>query len=124
MPARGGKVVRAVLLIAVFVLAQSSIASAANEKDREKTKPKPRISTFLARCKADLEECTQRISDVSLAMVANVADQTWCPTAETDDVKTVTPKTVDWLTAHPELNSKPIDEGIKTALRQLYPCKR
>jgi hypothetical protein len=122
MPPQGGNVFRAVLLIVVFVLAQSSIASAENEKD--KAKPKPRVSTFLAQCKADLEGCTQKISDISLAMVSNVADQSWCPTAETDDVKIVTPKTVDWLTAHPELNGKPIVEGVQTALRQLYPCKR
>jgi Ssp1 endopeptidase immunity protein Rap1a len=122
MPAQGGNVVRAILLIVAFALAQSSIAYAVNEKD--KAKPKPKISTFLARCKADLETCTQKISDVSLEMVSNVSDQSWCPTAETDDVKIVTPKTVDWLSAHPELAAKPIDEGIKTALRGLYPCKR
>jgi Rap1a immunity proteins len=124
MPAQGADVIRAVLLIIVFVLTQSSIAGAVNDKDKPKPKPKPRVSTFLALCKADLEGCTQKISDISLEMVSNVADQSWCPTAETDDPKTVTPKTVDWLTAHPEVASKPTDEGIKTALRQLYPCKR
>ena len=111
-----------VLLIILLVVTQSQVAGAASDKD--KPKPKPRVSTFLARCKSDLEGCTQKISDISLEMVANVADQGWCPTAETDDVKVVTPKTVDWLTAHPEFASKPTDEGIKTALRQLYPCKR
>ena len=116
--------VRAVLLIVVFVLAQATLAFAVNDKDRDKPKPKPKVSTFLAHCKSDLESCTQKVSDISLEMVSNAADQTWCPTAETDDVRVTTPKTVDWLTAHPELASKPIDEGIKTALRQLYPCKR
>jgi cell division protein FtsN len=116
-------VVRAVLLVIVFSLAQSSIAQAINEKDKPK-KPKQQVSAFLARCRADLEGCTNKISDISLEMVSNVADQSWCPTAETDDPKTVTPKTVDWLTAHPELATKPTDEGIKTALRGLYPCKR
>lgn len=115
---------RAILLIVVFVLAQASLAFAINEKDKDKPKPKPKVSTFLARCKTDLESCTQKVSDISLEMVNNVTDQTWCPTAETDDVRVTTPKTVDWLTAHPELAGKPIDEGIKTALRQLYPCKR
>jgi hypothetical protein len=112
-------VARAILLIMVFVLAQASLAFAINDKP----KPKPKVSTFLARCKADLEGCTQKVSDISLEMVANVGDQTWCPTAETDNVRVTTPKTVDWLSAHPELAGKPIDEGIKTALRQLYPCK-
>ena len=115
--------IRALLLVIVFVLAQSSIAGAISDKDKPK-KPKPRVSTFLALCRADLEGCTQKISDISLEMVNNVSDQSWCPTAETDDPKTVTPKTVDWLTAHPELATKPTDEGIKTALRGLYPCKR
>ena len=106
--------VRAALLIVVFTLSQISIACAVNEKDkdRDKPKPKPRVSSFLALCKADLEGCTQKVSDISLAMVANAADQTWCPTAETDDMRITTPKTVEWLTNHPELNSKPIVEGI------------
>ena len=116
--------IRAVLLIILLVVAQSEVAGAAGEKDKSKPKPKPRVSTFLALCKSDLEGCTQKISDISLAMVANVADQSWCPTAETDDEKVVTPKAVQWLADHPELASKPIDDGIKTALRQLYPCKR
>jgi hypothetical protein len=119
-------VVRAALLIVVFTLSQISIACAVNEKDkdRDKPKPKPRVSSFLALCKADLEGCTHKVSDISLAMVANAADQTWCPTAETDDMRITTPKTVEWLTNHPELNTKPIVEGIQTALRQLYPCRR
>jgi hypothetical protein len=117
-------VIRAVLLLILLVVTPSSIAHAANDKDQPKPKPKPQVSTFLARCKADLEVCTNKISDISLAMVANVADQSWCPTAETDDVKIVTPKTVDWLTNHPEFGGKPIDESIKAALRQLYPCRR
>jgi hypothetical protein len=124
MPAQGGNVVRAVLLIVVFALSQSQVAFAAGEKDRDKPKPKPKVSSFLALCRADLEGCTQKVSDISLAMVANVADQTWCPTAETDDVRISTPKTVEWLTNHPEFNSKPVVEGIQTALRQIYPCKR
>ena len=124
MPAGGGNVIRAVLLIILLVVAQSEVAGAAGEKDKSKPKPKPRVSTFLALCKSDLEGCTQKISDISLAMVANVADQSWCPTAETDDEKVVPPKAVQWLVDHPELPSKPIDDGIKTALRQLYPCKR
>jgi len=57
-------------------------------------------------------------------MVANAADQSWCPTAETDAVKIVTPKTVEWLINHLEFAGTPIDEGIRTPLRQLYPCKR
>jgi cell division protein FtsN len=123
MPAQGGVVVRAVLLIIIFVLTQSSIAGAINDKEKPK-KPKQQVSAFLARCRADLESCTNKISDISLEMVSNVADPSWCPTAETDDPKAVTPKTVDWLSAHPKLATKPTDEGIKTALRGLYPCKR
>ena len=116
--------IRAVLLLILLVVTLLSIAHAANDKDKSKPKPKPQVSTFLARCKADLEVCTNKISDISLAMVANAADQSWCPTAETDDVKIVTPKTVEWLINHPEFAGTPIDEGIRTALRQLYPCKR
>jgi hypothetical protein len=115
-------VIRAVLLLILLVVTPSSIAHAANDKD--KPKPKPPVSTFLARCKSDLEVCTDKISDISPVMVANVADQSWCPTVETDDVKIAATTTVEWLTNHPELAGKPIDDGIKTALRQLYPCKR
>jgi hypothetical protein len=124
MPAQGGNVIRAFLLLILLAVTQSSMAFAAGEKDRDKPKPKPKVSSFLALCKADLEGCTQKVSDISLAMVANAADQTWCPTAETDDVRISTPKTVEWLTNHPELSGKPIVEGIQTALRQIYPCKR
>ena len=116
--------IRAFLLLVLLAVTQSSMALAAGEKDKDKPKPKPKVSSFLALCKADLEGCTHKVSDISLAMVANAADQTWCPTAETDDMRITTPKTVEWLTNHPELNTKPIVEGIQTALRQLYPCRR
>jgi hypothetical protein len=122
MPAQGGARSELFSCSSCFVVTPSSIAHAANDKD--KPKPKPRVSTFLARCKSDLEVCTDKISDISPVMVANVADQSWCPTVETDDVKIAATTTVEWLTNHPELAGKPIDDGIKTALRQLYPCKR
>ena len=47
-------VIRAVLLLILLVVTLLSIAHAANDKDKSKPKPKPQVSTFLARCKADL----------------------------------------------------------------------
>ena len=55
--------IRAVLLLILLVVTLLSIAHAANDKDKSKPKPKPQVSTFLARCKADLEVCTNKISE-------------------------------------------------------------
>ena len=57
-------------------------------------------------------------------LVTNPITKEWCPAKETDDVRILTPKVVGWLAAHPEINNKPTNDGIKTALVQLYPCKR
>jgi hypothetical protein len=81
---------------------------------------------FLAYCKTNSEGCLDKIADISFAMqVTNIgAKKEWCPAKETDDVKVLTPKVVGWLTAHPEVDNKTTNDGIKTALTQMYPCKR
>ena len=81
---------------------------------------------FVAYCKTNNEGCLDKIAEMSFAMlVTNTGSKkAWCPTKETDDVKILTPKVVGWLTAHPEINKKKTNDGIKTALVQLYPCKR
>ena len=81
---------------------------------------------FLAYCKTNSEGCLNKIAEISFAMlVTNTGPKKeWCPAKETDDVKVLTPKVVGWLNAHPAVNSKTTDDGIKAALIQLYPCKR
>ena len=80
---------------------------------------------FLAYCKTDSEGCLNKIAELNFVMlVTNTgAKKEWCPAKETDDVKALTPKVVGWLTAHPEVNNKTTDDGIKTALIKMYPCK-
>jgi hypothetical protein len=80
---------------------------------------------FVVYCKTNSEGCLNKIAEMSFAMlVTNPIKKEWCPAKETDDVKILTPKVVGWLTAHPEINNKTTNDGIKTALIQLYPCKR
>ena len=80
---------------------------------------------FLAYCKINNEGCIDKVAEISFAMmVTNPRDHKWCPTKEIDDVKILTPKAVQWLTAHPEANSKTTDKGIEYALAKMYPCKR
>jgi hypothetical protein len=79
---------------------------------------------FVAYCKTNSEGCLDKIAEMNFAMlVTNAARKEWCPAKETDDVKILTPKVVGWLTAHPEISNKTTNDGIKTALMQLYPCK-
>ena len=80
---------------------------------------------FLAYCKTNSEGCIDKVAGMSFAMqVTNATKKEWCPAKETDDVKVLTRKVIAWLTAHPELNNKMTNDGIRTALIQLYPCKR
>jgi hypothetical protein len=113
-------VFRRLLLIGVWVTFWPAIALAANDAPSQ-------TGAFLAYCKTNSEGCLDKIAKVSFVMlVGNLeAKKQWCPTKETDDVKILTPKVVQWLTGHPDTNSKTTDAGIKTALIQLYPypCK-
>jgi Ssp1 endopeptidase immunity protein Rap1a len=80
---------------------------------------------FLSYCKANTKGCVDKIADINFAMrVTSPIDHKWCPAKEADDVNVLAPKVVQWLTAHPETNSKKTSEGIGLALAHFYPCKR
>ena len=82
------------------------------------------VGALFADCKTNGQECTNKIAEINFAMlVTALSDRKWCPTKETDDVNILTPKVLQWLTAHPETNNKTTDDGIELALIQLYPCK-
>ena len=109
--------VRQLCVLALYTVALPMVAFAAPV---EKNTP-AQTGAFLAFCKSNDDGCISEVSDASFAMI--VQDRSWCPTSETDDVKILTPKVVQWLSAHPETNDMPTDDGITAALKQLYPCK-
>lgn len=83
------------------------------------------IGAFLAYCRTNGEECTNRIAEINFAMLITVPlNRKWCPSTETNDTAVLTSKVVQWLTAHPEANNKTTNDGIELALTQLYPCKQ
>jgi hypothetical protein len=85
----------------------------------------PQSGAFLAYCKTNREGCSDKIADINFAMMVTAPiNRKWCPGADTTGVDSLTPKVVQWLTAHPETNSKTTNEAIELAVIRLYPCKR
>jgi len=82
-----------------------------------------KTGAFLAYCKTNNQGCVDEVADISFAMqVTNPAKKEWCPTKEVEDVKLLTGKVVEWLTAHPETADMATEDGIEMALVRLYPC--
>jgi hypothetical protein len=81
---------------------------------------------FLAYCKTNNDGCVDKVAEVSFAMLLpnGAAGKAWCPTDEVNNVKVLTPIVVGWLAAHPEVQNRKTEDGIKFALTQLYSCKR
>jgi hypothetical protein len=118
------RVLRVFLLIAFCAVAWPSIAFAVTDAPGQ-------TGAFVAYCKTDSEGITEKIAGTYAAMLINntiavgqARNRKWCPAAEANDMKVLTPKVTEWLTAHPEANSKTTNEGIEMAVIQLYPCKR
>jgi|SRR5690242_3214172 hypothetical protein len=85
----------------------------------------PQIGAFVLYCKTNSKGCADKISGISFAMlVTSPIDHKWCPTKDADDVDVLAPKVLQWLAAHREVNNMKTDDGIQSALSQLYPCKR
>jgi hypothetical protein len=118
---RGANMLRSLCLIALAAVVLSSTAFAADDAPSQ-------TGAFLSYCKTNDAGCTGKISDMYTAMLiivsTNPAGRTWCPAKQAVDIKVLAPKVVGWLSAHPEANSKPTNDGIQMAVTALYPCKR
>jgi hypothetical protein len=105
----------AVCLIAVSVVAWVPSVFAADAPLR--------TGEFVAFCKTDSKGCVKKIQAVSQLMLAYPEMGGWCPEGDADDANLLTPDILDWLTDHPAINDALTEEGIMTAMRQIYPCR-
>ncbi len=82
-------------------------------------------SAFIVYCQSHKAGCSDEIGMVSFGLLTDVSDRGWCPTKEVADINSLTPKVVQWLSAHPETHGTPTVEGIEAALKGLFPapCK-
>jgi len=118
MKMRPRRVFAVFLLIVLGAVVRPAMTRAADDVP-------PQTGAFLAYCKTNNKGCVDQVAEYSFAMlITNVgSNKKWCPAKETDDVNLLTPKVVQWLTAHPETHTMKTSEGIETALKRLYPCK-
>lgn len=108
------------ILIALTSVSFGSFAVAADDVPSQ-------TGAFLAYCKTNSEGCINKVAEVSFVMLMGNtgAKKEWCPQAkDVDDVQVLTPKVVQWITAHSENNNMKTSDGIKDALIKLFPCKR
>jgi hypothetical protein len=75
-----------------------------------------KVSAWLKQCDTDELQCENRLLKVQF--------KTDCIPEDDVDSYVLTPKVRDWFKAHPAHNSDAIDNGIKAALADLYPCPK
>ena len=75
-----------------------------------------KVSAWLKQCDTDELQCENRLLKVQF--------KTDCIPEDDVDSYVLTPKVRAWFKANPAHNSDGIDNGIKAALTDLYPCPK